>query len=84
MIFRTGSILIVGMCDEFVLDIVYKFIKNLLKIEFATICQRTATTEELTFVKKKNSKVRKRPVIFDQTSPTCNQTNTVIQIVNEK
>ena len=84
MIFRTGSILIVGMCDEFVLDIVYNFIKNLLKNEFVTICQRIATTEELTFVKKKNSKVRERPVIFDQTSPTCNQTNTVIQIVNEK
>jgi TATA-box binding protein (TBP) (component of TFIID and TFIIIB) len=39
MIFRTGSVLIVGMCDEAVLRDIYHFIKSLLKEEFGHICQ---------------------------------------------
>jgi len=84
MIFRTGSILIVGMCDEFVLDLVYTFIKGLVREEFTTICQRLTTQEELSFVKKKNAKVRKRFIIFDESSPTCNQTNTILEAVTDK
>lgn len=37
MIFRTGSILIVGKCDEDVLTIVYNFIKTILLNEYANI-----------------------------------------------
>ena len=37
MIFRTGSILIVGKCDEDVLIIVYKFIKNIILSEYNKI-----------------------------------------------
>lgn len=37
-IFRTGSVLILGTCDEFVLNKVYDFITNLLKTEFKYIC----------------------------------------------
>jgi TATA-box binding protein (TBP) (component of TFIID and TFIIIB) len=37
MIFRTGSILIVGKCDEDVLNIVYNFIKNILLNEYVNI-----------------------------------------------
>jgi hypothetical protein len=84
MIFRTGSILIVGMCDEFVLDLVFTFIKDLVRNEFKTICQRLATSEELNFVKKKNAKVRKRFIVFDESSPTCNKTNTIIEAVTDK
>jgi TATA-box binding protein (TBP) (component of TFIID and TFIIIB) len=37
MIFRTGSILIVGKCNEEVLNIVYNYIKNVLVTEFHLI-----------------------------------------------
>jgi len=33
MIFRTGSILIVGKCSENILNVVYKYIKNILIVE---------------------------------------------------
>jgi len=84
MIFRTGSILIVGMCDEDILQVVFNFIKKVLKEEFTNICQRLSTQEELSFVKKKNSKIRKRVILFDENSPTCNQTNIIINQINDK
>lgn len=37
MIFRTGSVLIVGHCDENILHIIYRFIKNILETEFHEI-----------------------------------------------
>ena len=37
MIFRTGSVLIVGKCDEFALNHIYEFIKNLLIEEYPNI-----------------------------------------------
>jgi len=80
MIFRTGSLLIVGMCVEEVLETVYTFLKDLLRTEFANICQRLATSEEISFVKKKNMKVRKRLVTFDDSLPSCSGTNNVITI----
>jgi hypothetical protein len=40
MIFRTGSVLIVGKCDENVLLIIYEFLKNILHNEFKIICQK--------------------------------------------
>ena len=33
MIFRTGSVLIVGNCDKNILNIVYCFVKNILENE---------------------------------------------------
>lgn len=59
MIFRTGSVLIVGMCDEEVLMEIYTFLKNLLKVEFKGICQKIITNE-LLLSKNKNKKVRKK------------------------
>jgi hypothetical protein len=40
MIFRTGSVLIVGKCDENVLMIIYEFLKTILNNEFKNICQK--------------------------------------------
>ena len=40
MIFRTGSVLIVGKCDENVLITIYEFLKNILTTEFKSICQK--------------------------------------------
>ena len=37
MIFRTGSVLIVGHCDEFILNKIYLFLKNILINEHARI-----------------------------------------------
>jgi len=57
MIFRTGSVLIVGMCDESVLHDIYHFLKSLLKEEFKYICQHLITEEN---VKTKKKKIRKK------------------------
>jgi hypothetical protein len=40
MIFRTGSVLIVGRCDESVLMIIYEFLKIILNNEYKQICQK--------------------------------------------
>ena len=61
MIFRTGSVLIVGKCDEHVLYDIYKFLKALLKIEFKYICQEIITDENF-IVKDKKKKLRKKKI----------------------
>ena len=40
MIFRTGSVLIVGRCDENVLLIIYDYLKVILHNEYKNICQK--------------------------------------------
>ena len=37
MIFRTGSVLIVGKCNRNVLDIIYKFLVNIITTEYKEI-----------------------------------------------
>ena len=59
MIFRTGSVLIVGMCEENVLDDIYQFLKALLRAEFKYICQKIITEEDL-ILKDKKKKPRKK------------------------
>jgi|688.fasta_scaffold71798_3 TATA-box binding protein (TBP) (component of TFIID and TFIIIB) len=59
MIFRTGSVLIVGMCEENVLDDIYQFLKALLRSEFKYICQKIITEEDL-ILKDKKKKPRKK------------------------
>ena len=58
MIFRTGSVLIVGMCDENILQDIYEFLTKLLKTEFKYICQRLICPEDIKDKKKK--KIRKK------------------------
>jgi hypothetical protein len=58
MIFRTGSVLIVGMCDENILYEIYHFLKMLLMAEFSHICQKLITDENDNKHKKK--KIRKK------------------------
>jgi len=64
MIFRTGSVLIVGKCDENVLLIIYEFLKNLLSIEYAQIGQQR-TKDELLLSKDKKKKIRKKQIIVN-------------------
>tara|TARA_B110000967_G_scaffold209516_1_gene266034 strand:+ start:1577 stop:2713 length:1137 start_codon:yes stop_codon:yes gene_type:complete len=56
MLFRTGSCLIVGNCNEPVLYHVYNFIKNLLQEEYLDIMVINDTDN----IKKKTVKVRKK------------------------
>ena len=56
-IFRTGSVLILGTCNEFVLNQVYAFVANLLKTEFKYICSDLIT--ELNKPKSNKNKKRK-------------------------
>ena len=60
MIFRTGSVLIVGMCDENVLLDIYQFLKALLKTEFENICQKIISPSDL--ANKKIKKIRKKTI----------------------
>ena len=59
MIFRTGSVLIVGMCDEYVLQDIYHFLKSLLKAESKVICNQLISEEDKQN-KNKKKKIRKK------------------------
>jgi len=64
MIFRTGSILIVGMCDEHVLYCIYEYLKKILIAEFHQINQMIITDANRV-VKDKRKKIRKKTMIID-------------------
>lgn len=64
MVFRTGSILIVGNCDENILKIIYKFIVNILKVESSNdIISKIINDNEYNIQKKKNLKYRKQYIL---------------------
>jgi len=67
MIFRTGSVLIVGKCDENVLIIIYDFLKDILKAEYRNICQKYSTNNEnnVTNNKDKTKKIRRKNIIIE-------------------
>lgn len=66
MIFRTGSVLIVGKCDESVLLVIYEFLKILLTSEFSKIGQQK-TKAEAAINKDKKKKVRRKQIIVSLT-----------------
>lgn len=61
MIFRTGSVLIVGNGNKYILTIIYKFLKNVLQAEYKNICIENNEQKKV----KAKKKVRKRTVLFD-------------------
>ena len=63
MIFRTGSILIVGMCDDEVLHIIYEFLKVLLFAEFHKINQINSSPH---VIKDKKKKVRRKIITITE------------------
>jgi hypothetical protein len=71
MIFRTGSVLIVGMCEENILNDIYSFLTNLLKTEFESICQSIITTEQIS-LKDKKKKIRRKTVMITTTTDLPN------------
>jgi TATA-box binding protein (TBP) (component of TFIID and TFIIIB) len=60
MIFRTGSILIVGKCNEDTLNIVYEYIKNILSCEYESIFNEGSKLKEL-----HNKKMKKKFVYIE-------------------
>ena len=69
MIFRTGSVLIVGKCDENVLMIIYEYLKIILNNEFKNICQKNINANDVALLKlkdkNKKKKIRKKIIIVD-------------------
>ena len=69
MIFRTGSVLIVGKCDENVLMIIYEYLKIILNNEFKNICQKNMNANDTALLKlkdkNKKKKIRKKIIIVD-------------------
>jgi len=62
MIFRTGSVLIVGTCDENILMQIYSFIKDLLVNEYSEIHQKNIVSSSA-INKEKKHKLRKKNII---------------------
>ena len=60
MIFRTGSVLIVGKCDEDQLMNIYKYLKNMLTTEYFAIYEENTNGEDSKIIKPK--KVRKKTI----------------------
>ncbi len=71
MIFRTGSVLIVGRCDENVLMIIYDFLKIILNNEYKNICQKIIKMDDdgETIVKDKKKKVRRKNITIEIANP---------------
>ena len=63
MIFRTGSVLIVGKCSDNVLMNIYKFLKNLLETEYDNV-GISLVDRELSCESTKIKKLRKKTVVF--------------------
>lgn len=64
MIFRTGSVLIVGRCDENVLILIYEFLKIILNNEFNVICQKNIKSNNINpiLIKDKKKKIRRKNI----------------------
>jgi len=67
MIFRTGSVLIVGKCEEELLHTIYQYLKIILNNEYKEICQKNIRNmndeDDVVVVKDKKKKIRKKNII---------------------
>jgi TATA-box binding protein (TBP) (component of TFIID and TFIIIB) len=68
MIFRTGSVLIVGKCDENVLILIYEFLKTILLNEYRNICQKNTNNDKITDGNQikldKKKKIRRKNILI--------------------
>ena len=62
MIFRTGSVLIVGNCCEMVLNIIYNFLKNLFITEYKEIMTEYNSTPQV----KKKKRMRRKKILVSK------------------
>lgn len=65
MIFRTGSVLIVGKCEEEELMKIYDFLKTVLHDEYINVRQ-TVNAPKKQVKKNVKRKVRRKTIIFKQ------------------
>lgn len=77
MIFRTGSVLIVGKCSEEILYVIYNFLKALLEEEYDQIvnrdhdeCDNNLLPISGSLKKQQNSKIQRRIITCSETHPT--------------
>jgi len=69
MIFRTGSVLIVGKCDEYVLINIYEFLKIILNNEYSNICQNSPGDRDILLSSKnKIKKIRRKTIVVEFSS----------------
>jgi hypothetical protein len=66
MIFRTGSVLIVGKCDEDILFKIYDFLKEVLVNEYKAIFQKNSNQTDSSSSKNivKEKKIRKKNIVI--------------------
>lgn len=69
MIFRTGSILVVGKCEDSTINKVYEYLKTILHDEYKEICENYDNTSKLK-EKEKPKKTRKKIIYVDVPSDT--------------
>ena len=69
MIFRTGSILIVGMCEEYVLYSIYEYLKELLIAEYQQIHQKVYSEDSSAIAKDKKKKIRRKNILVSVSLP---------------
>jgi TATA-box binding protein (TBP) (component of TFIID and TFIIIB) len=77
MIFRTGSVLIVGKCSEEILYTIYNFLKALLEEEYDQIvnrdhdeCDNNLLPSSGSLKKQQNSKIQRRIITCSETHST--------------
>jgi len=64
MVFRTGSVLVVGKCEEDVLHEIYRFIKTILESEYRNIsCVNENNTAQTN--KQRKKKIRKKTILMN-------------------
>lgn len=74
MIFRTGSVLIVGRCDENVLRIIYNYLKIILNNEFKNINQKNSLNNPILnpiMKEEKKKKIRKKNITIEMVDEIC-------------
>lgn len=64
MIFRTGSILIVGKCEEYVLEYIYKFLKEIIINNYTKIIANNNNNIDINENKNKEKKIRKKYILL--------------------
>ncbi len=71
MIFRTGSVLIVGRCEDNVLMTIYEFLKIILTNEYKNIFQKVSKNgdENAFSIKDKKTKIRKKTITIEMINP---------------
>lgn len=63
MIFRTGSILIVGMCTETILHVVYDFLQSVLKTEYTEVLQNGVNIKHVSKTNRRK-KIKQLVTVF--------------------